>query len=41
VNKIPTDRILIASTEPFTADDIASSYFRGKNRISKSLLAGS
>jgi hypothetical protein len=41
VNKIPTDRILIASPEPFTADDIASSYFRGKNRISKSLLAGS
>ncbi len=41
LQRIPTDRILIANPEPFTADDIASSYFRGKNRISKSLLAGS
>lgn len=41
VNKIPTDRVLIANPEFFTADDIASSYFRGKNRLTNSLLAGS
>lgn len=39
--KIPIDRVLVANPESFTADDIASSYFRGKNRISNSLLAGS
>lgn len=41
VNRIPTDRLLIANPEFFTADDIASSYFRGKHRISNSLVAGS
>lgn len=40
-DKIPTDRILVANPEPITADDIASSYFRGKNRISNTILAGS
>lgn len=38
---IPTDRILVANPEPFKADDIASSYFKGKNRISNDIVAGS
>ncbi len=40
-NSIPTDRILVANPEPFRADDIASSYFKGKNRITNTVLAGS
>ena len=40
-NAIPTDRILVANPEPFRADDLASSYFKGKNRITHTLLAGS
>ena len=38
---IPTDRILVANPEPFTADDIASSYFRGKQRVDNNILIGS
>lgn len=41
VNRIPTDRIVVYNPEPFTADDMASSYFRGKRRIENLILAGS
>lgn len=40
-NKIPTDRILVANPEPFVADDMASSYFRGKQRVNNGILVGS
>jgi hypothetical protein len=39
--RIPTDRILVSNPEPFTADDIASSFFKGKRRIDNLILAGS
>ncbi len=39
--KIPIDRILVANPEPFRADDIASSYFRGKQRVENGILIGS
>ena len=39
--KIPIDRIVVSNPEPFVADDLASSYFRGKNRVENTLLAGS
>ena len=38
---IPTDRILVANPEAFKADDVASSYFRGKNRVDNTVIAGS
>lgn len=38
--KIPSDRIVVSNPEPFVADDLASSYFRGKNRVENNLLAG-
>ena len=38
---IPTDRMLVANPEPFTADDLASSYFKGKKRLDNRILAGS
>jgi len=41
VNRIPTDRILVSNPEPFTADDIASSSFKGKRRVENEILAGS
>ncbi len=41
VNHIPTDRMLVYNPTPFTADDIASSYFRGKQRVENMILAGS
>jgi hypothetical protein len=41
VDKIPTDRLLVANPEYFTADDLASSYFKGKKRVDNSILAGS
>ena len=41
VNRIPTDRILVSNPEPFTADDIASSSFRGKRRVDNMVIAGS
>jgi hypothetical protein len=40
-SRIPTDRILVSNPEPFTADDVASSYFKGKYRTENSILAGS
>ncbi len=39
--QLPTDRILVANPEPFTADDMASSYFRGKQRVDNGILIGS
>lgn len=39
--KIPVDRILVANPEPFTADDLASSFFRGKQRVNNEVLIGS
>ena len=36
---IPTDRFLVANPEPFTADDLASSYFKGKKRVDNRILA--
>ena len=39
--QIPTDRILVANPEPFTADDLASSYFRAKKRVDNDILIGS
>jgi hypothetical protein len=39
--KIPVDRILVANPEPFTADDLASSFFRGKQRVENGMLIGS
>ena len=41
VKHIPTDRILVSNPEPFTADDIASSSFRGKRRVDNMVIAGS
>lgn len=38
---IPVDRILVQSPQPFTADDIASSNFRGKQRVDNSILGAS
>jgi hypothetical protein len=38
---IPTDKILVANPEAFTADDLASSYFRGKTRVDNRILAAS
>ena len=40
-SRIPTDRILVSNPEPFTADDVASSYFKGKHRVENLILAGS
>lgn len=40
-SKIPTDKLLLANPKPFTADDLASSYFKGKNRVDNTVLAGS
>lgn len=40
-SKIPIDTILVLNPEPFTADDLASSYFKGKNRVSNLVLAAS
>ena len=40
-DKIPTDRIVVLNPEPFTADDVASSYFRGKNRVDNKIMAAS
>jgi hypothetical protein len=41
VNRIPTDRMLVYNLTPFTADNIASSNFRGKYRVENTILAGS
>jgi hypothetical protein len=40
-DRIPTDRLVVWNPEPFTSDDIASSYFRGKRRVDNGILAGS
>ncbi len=39
-SQIPVDRMLVVNPEPFTADDLASSYFRGKRRLDNSMIAG-
>ena len=41
MQKIPIDRILVLNPEPFTPDDFASGFFRGKNRLDNNILAGS
>ena len=38
--RIPVDRLLVANPDAFTADDIASSYFRGKQRVENGILIG-
>ena len=40
-SRIPIDRIVVYNPEPFVADDIASSSFRGKRRVDNRILAAS